>query len=48
MNVGDFRRAALWLGHRRRRWDFGLLSLRFVHGTVLVRRIGCPNNTATP
>ena len=37
MNVGDFRRAALWLGHRWRRRDFGLLSLRFVHGTVLVR-----------
>jgi ElaB/YqjD/DUF883 family membrane-anchored ribosome-binding protein len=39
----DFRQAALWLGHRRRR-DFRLLSLRFVH----VRALGCRNNPATP
>src|SRR6202040_1714180 len=31
MDVGDFRQAALRLGHWRRGRDFGLLSLRIVH-----------------
>jgi ElaB/YqjD/DUF883 family membrane-anchored ribosome-binding protein len=38
MDVGDFRQAALWLGHRRRRWNFGLLSLRIIHVTAFGRR----------
>src|ERR1700688_1101388 len=34
MDVRDFRQAALWLGHRQRRRDFGLFSLRIIHVTA--------------